>query len=97
MKDSRQHDDADVVVIKDTKMDEQASELDQQNNRERETLISGQQRDSLLKIRHRTSHHRPLSRTQSSPLVTFSMPPQQTQDTGPVRYTFTTGEDISVL
>ena len=37
--------------------------------------------------RHRgPSHHRPLARTQSSPLVTFSVP-----DNGPVTYTFTTG------
>ncbi|XP_012935632.1 histone deacetylase 4 [Aplysia californica] len=44
------------------------------------------------RARHRgPSHHRPLSRTQSSPLVTFSMPPQSAQDTGPVTYTFTTG------
>ena len=37
------------------------------------------------------SHHRPLSRTQSSPLVTFSVPPQTAQDAGPVNYIFTTG------
>lgn len=95
MKDCRDPDDGDVVVIKDSKMDEQSSEPDKQNSRERESFL-GQQRD-LLKMRHRTSHHRPLSRTQSSPLVTFSMPPQQPQDTGPVRYTFTTGCTASYI
>ncbi|GFR95173.1 histone deacetylase, partial [Elysia marginata] len=45
------------------------------------------------------SHHRPLSRTQSSPLVTFSVPPQAAQDTGPINYIFTTGlaYDASML
>ena len=38
------------------------------------------------------SHHRPLSRTQSSPLVTFSVPPQAAQDAGPINYIFTTGK-----
>ncbi|RUS89050.1 hypothetical protein EGW08_003161 [Elysia chlorotica] len=45
------------------------------------------------------SHHRPLSRTQSSPLVTFSVPPQAAQDAGPINYIFTTGlaYDASML
>ncbi|XP_041367724.1 histone deacetylase 4-like isoform X2 [Gigantopelta aegis] len=46
----------------------------------------------VSKPRHRgPSHHRTLSRTQSSPLVTFSVPPQKQQEPGPVSYTFTTG------
>ncbi|GFN78119.1 histone deacetylase [Plakobranchus ocellatus] len=57
---------------------------------------------SLLHPRGRhkgPSHHRPLSRTQSSPLVTFSVPPQAAQDAGPVTYIFTTGlaYDTSML
>ena len=74
-----------------SKMEEGAlapSELDKQQ-RERESFLS-QQRD-IIKGRHRPSHHRPLSRTQSSPLVTFSVPPQQPTDSGPVTYNFTTG------
>lgn len=68
------------------------SELEKQQ-REREAFLC-QQRD-IIKGRHgRHSHHRPLSRTQSSPLVTFSVPPQQPADTGPVTYTFTTGEIV---
>ena len=73
------------------KMEEGAlapSELEKQQ-REREAFLS-QQRD-IIKGRHRPSHHRPLSRTQSSPLVTFSVPPQQPAETGPVTYNFTTG------
>lgn len=66
------------------------SELERQQ-REREAFLC-QQRD-IIKGRHgRHSHHRPLSRTQSSPLVTFSVPPQQPADPGPVNYTFTTGK-----
>ncbi|XP_076467846.1 histone deacetylase 5-like isoform X2 [Babylonia areolata] len=81
------------------KMDEGAlapSELEKQQ-RDRETFLS-QQRE-IIKGRHRSSHHRPLARTQSSPLVTFSVPPQQPTETGPVSYNFTTGlaYDTSML
>ena len=72
------------------KMEEGAlapSELEKQQ-REREAFLC-QQRD-IIKGRHRPSHHRPLSRTQSSPLVTFSVPPQQPA-AETVTYTFTTG------
>ncbi|KAL8560904.1 hypothetical protein ACOMHN_035844 [Nucella lapillus] len=66
-----------------------ATELEKQQ-RDRQTFLS-QQRD-IIKARPRPSHHRPLSRTQSSPLVTFSVPPQKSSaETGPVSYTFTTG------
>ncbi|KAK7109123.1 histone deacetylase 4-like isoform X3 [Littorina saxatilis] len=74
-----------------SKMEEGAlaqSELEKQQ-REREAFLS-QQRE-IIKGRHRPSHHRPLSRTQSSPLVTFSVPPQAPADPGPVTYNFTTG------
>ncbi|XP_055893075.1 histone deacetylase 4-like isoform X3 [Biomphalaria glabrata] len=60
------------------------------SERDSHTLL-GPHRD-IQRVRHKgPSHHRPLSRTQSSPLVTFSVPPQSAQDTGPVTYTFTTG------
>ncbi|XP_067649749.1 histone deacetylase 4-like isoform X3 [Haliotis asinina] len=85
MKESR---DAESIVS-DSKMDESSSELEKQQ-RDREAFL-GQQRE-IIKPRHKgPSHHRPLSRTQSSPLVTFSVLPQQPQETGPVSYTFTTG------
>jgi hypothetical protein len=80
------------------KMEEGAlapSELEKQQ-REREMFLS-QQRDIIKTGRPRPSHHRPLSRTQSSPLVTFSMPPQQPTETGPVTYTFTTGKGSNSL
>lgn len=88
MKDSREPEDLDVVLIKDSKMDEQGSELEKQQQ-QREAFLS-QQRELMRLKPHRPSHHRPLSRTQSSPLVTFSMPPPQSES-GPTQYTFTTG------
>ncbi|XP_076461218.1 histone deacetylase 4-like isoform X3 [Babylonia areolata] len=64
------------------------TELERQQ-RDRETFLS-QQRD-IIKSRHRPTHHRPLSRTHSSPLVTFSVPPQKSVESAPVSYNFTTG------
>jgi len=84
MKESREADDQDVMVVKETKMDDGEAEV------LRKKLIR-RDSDHLLAIAkpHRKSH-KPLTRTQSSPLVTFSMPPPP-QDVGPVKYTFTTG------
>ncbi|XP_050419187.1 histone deacetylase 4 isoform X2 [Patella vulgata] len=85
MKESREQD-----QLREDKMDEEAASELAKQQKGREAFL-GQQRE-IIKGRHRgPSHHRPLSRTQSSPLVTFSVPPQSTQDTGPVTYTFTTG------
>ncbi|XP_053373129.1 histone deacetylase 4-like isoform X2 [Mercenaria mercenaria] len=83
MKEAHEADDNDVVVVKETKMDDSRSEISNKlTRRESEHLLA------VSKPRHK-GHHRPLARTQSSPLVTFSMPPQ-TQEVGPVKYSFTT-------
>lgn len=68
-----------------------AGSLQPVRDRDSHALL-GVHRDTQ-RVRHKgPSHHRPLSRTQSSPLVAFSVPPQSAQDSGPVTYTFTTGE-----
>ncbi|BFZ01040.1 hypothetical protein BsWGS_04077 [Bradybaena similaris] len=67
-----------------------AGSLQPVRDRDSHALL-GVHRDTQ-RVRHKgPSHHRPLSRTQSSPLVAFSVPPQSAQDSGPVTYTFTTG------
>ena len=86
MRESREQDSDDVIVVKESKMDDSSNETlkPQQTfpNHPRETVK-----------RHRHHHHRPLARTQSSPLVTFSNLPQQTQESDPTttRYRYTTG------
>lgn len=89
MRETREQDAEEVVVIKDSKMDD-SRDIDRHPTHALDVETFPHQRETIK--RHRgPSHHRPLARTQSSPLVTFSMPPQQTQETGPVRYTYTTG------
>jgi hypothetical protein len=85
MKEAHEADDNDVIVVKETKMDDGRLEISNKlTRRESEHLLA------VTKPRHK-GHHRPLARTQSSPLVTFSMPPQA-QEVGPVKYSFTTGK-----
>ncbi|XP_059177480.1 histone deacetylase 4-like isoform X3 [Physella acuta] len=63
-----------------------------EHGRERDSHVLLSPHRDTQRTRHKgPSHHRPLSRTQSSPLVTFSVPPQSAQDSGPITYTFTTG------
>ena len=69
---------------KESKMDDTQIEVDKPGRRESESYLV-----HSAKARHK-GHHKPLARTQSSPLVTFSML-SQAQDIGPVKYTFTTG------
>ncbi|KAL4222959.1 Histone deacetylase 7 [Mactra antiquata] len=84
MKEAHEADDNDVVVVKETKMEESSCEVSNKLiRRESEHLLD------VTKSKHKGHHHRPLARTQSSPLVTVSMPPQ-TQEVGPVKYSFTT-------
>ena len=89
MRESREQDTDDVIVVKESKMDDSSNETlkPQQTfpNHPRETIK-----------RHRHHHHRPLARTQSSPLVTFSNLPQQTQESDPTttRYRYTTGNTL---
>lgn len=82
MKEAHEADDNDVVVVKETKMDDETSEVTK--------TLTRRESEHMLAVSKRKSHHRPLARTQSSPLVTFSMPPQA-QEVGPVKYKFTTG------
>lgn len=82
MKEAHEADDNDVVVVKETKMDEDPAEVKTLTRRESEHMLAVSKRKG--------HHHRPLARTQSSPLVTFSMPPNA-QEVGPVKYKFTTG------
>ncbi|XP_052810130.1 histone deacetylase 4-like isoform X2 [Mya arenaria] len=82
MKESREADDSEVVVVKETKMDEGDAEV-------RKKLQRRESEHLLAVTKPHRKHHKPLTRTQSSPLVTFSMPPPA-QDMGPVKYTFTT-------
>ena len=74
-----------LVRNKESKMDDTQSGVDKK--------ISRRDSESYLvhsaKARHK-GHHKHLARTQSSPLVTFTML-SQNQDVGPVKYTFTTG------
>ncbi|KAK3108585.1 hypothetical protein FSP39_011347 [Pinctada imbricata] len=92
MRESREQD---VVVIKDHgSMEESSSETERPSattsTPDRETFPSHRE---LVKPRPRgPSHHRPLARTQSSPLVTLHLPPQQSQqESQPMSYKFTTG------
>ena len=84
MKEAHEADDNDVVVVKETKMDEDPTEVTK--------TLTRRESEHMIGVSKRKGHHRPLARTQSSPLVTFSMPPQ-TQELGPVKYKFTTGEN----
>lgn len=87
MRESREQDSDDVIVVKESKMDESSSET----VKPQPTLPNHPRENHPIKRRHH--HHRPLARTQSSPLVTFSNLPQQTSDTDPTvtRYRYTTG------
>ncbi|XP_061179793.1 histone deacetylase 4-like isoform X3 [Saccostrea echinata] len=63
--------------------------------REREKMDESymEEKDMQLSVKPRhkgPSHHRPLARTQSSPLV-LSIPPPEPQETQPISYRYTTG------
>ena len=85
LKESHELDENEVVMMKASKMDEG---IDHGNGK---TLIRQESENLLMmsKPRHK-AHHKPLARTHSSPLVTFPLP-SATQDVGPVKYKFTTG------
>ena len=76
--------------IRESRMDDTQIDVDKHGRRESESYLV-----HSAKARHK-GHHKPLARTQSSPLVTFSML-SQAQDIGPVKYTFTTGRQSFLL
>ena len=84
MRESREQDKEEVVVIKDTGMEESGETDRQPATTDRETFPKHRPRGP--------SHHRPLARTQSSPLVTLPLhlPPQQSQESQ-ITYKYTTG------
>ncbi|CAG2213777.1 HDAC4_5 [Mytilus edulis] len=86
MRESREQDADDVIVVKESHMEESSSET-----LKPQQTFPNHPREAVKHRRHH--HHRPLARTQSSPLVTFSNLPQQTQESDPttIRYRYTTG------
>lgn len=86
MRESREQDADDVIVVKESHMEESSSET-----LKPQQTFPNHPREAIKHRRHH--HHRPLARTQSSPLVTFSNLPQQTQESDPttIRYRYTTG------
>ncbi|XP_056007744.1 histone deacetylase 4-like isoform X4 [Ostrea edulis] len=57
-----------------------------------ESYIEEKEMQWSLKPRHKGPwHHRPLARTQSSPLVLSSIPPPDSQEAKPISYRYTTG------
>lgn len=84
MKESHEGEGGSSARNKESKMDDTQIDVDKSGRRESESYLV-----HPAKARHKRDH-KPLARTQSSPLVTFSMLPQS-QDIGPVKYTFTTG------
>ena len=74
-----------LVRSKESKMDDTQIDVDKKSRRDSESYLV-----HSAKARHK-GHHKQLARTQSSPLVTFTML-SQNQDIGPVKYTFTTGK-----
>ncbi|XP_022309887.2 histone deacetylase 4-like isoform X7 [Crassostrea virginica] len=64
---------------------------EEMRERMEESYIEEKEMQLNLKPRHKgPSHHRPLARTQSSPLV-LSIPPPESQDPQPISYRYTTG------
>lgn len=65
---------------------------EEMRERMEESYIEEKEMQLNLKPRHKgPSHHRPLARTQSSPLV-LSIPPPEPQEPTPISYRYTTGE-----
>lgn len=64
---------------------------EEMRERMEESYIEEKEMQLNLKPRHKgPSHHRPLARTQSSPLV-LSIPPPEPQEPTPISYRYTTG------
>ncbi|MEW8545345.1 MAG: hypothetical protein AB2693_17625, partial [Candidatus Thiodiazotropha sp.] len=83
MKESHEGEGGSSARSKESKMDDTQIDVEKSGRRESESYLV-----HPAKARHKRDH-KPLARTQSSPLVTFSML-SQSQDIGPVKYTFTT-------
>ena len=83
LKETREQTSHHIMPIKDDTMYDTEK---RQQPAELETFPS-HMRESARSRHKGPSHHRPLARTQSSPLVTFCMPPQPPPE---ARYTFTT-------
>uniref|UniRef100_K1QM87 Histone deacetylase n=1 Tax=Magallana gigas TaxID=29159 RepID=K1QM87_MAGGI len=78
--------------IRQAEMRESREQMNEEmRERMEESYIEEKEMQLNLKPRHKgPSHHRPLARTQSSPLV-LSIPPPEPQEPTPISYRYTTG------